>query len=309
MVGYQRMHETGELGARVQKAWAMLESCSLCPRRCGVNRLAGESGECRSTDRAIVSSYGPHFGEESPLVGRSGSGTVFFAHCHLRCIFCQNYPISQFGEGSPVSAEQLAMMMLSLQARGCHNVNLVSPSHVVPHILDALAIAAGQGLNLPLVYNSSGYDSPETLRLLDGIVDIYMPDMKYADEKTAEQLSGVKGYPAANRTAVKEMHRQVGDLRLNEHGVAERGLLVRHLVLPNGLAGTDETVRFIAREVSPDTYVNIMAQYRPEYRAHEVPLISRRLLAGEFREAIGLAHRYGLRRLDKDYSPLPLASR
>ena len=309
MVGYQRMHETGELGARVRKARAMLESCSRCPRTCGVNRLAGESGKCRSTDRAIVSSYGPHFGEESPLVGRGGSGTIFFAYCHLRCVFCQNYPISQFGEGSPVSGEQLATMMLSLQARGCHNINLVSPSHVVPYILDALDIAAGNGLSLPLVYNSSGYDSPETLRLLDGIVDIYMPDMKYADERTAEELSGVKGYPAVNRTAVREMHRQVGDLRVNENAVAERGLLVRHLVLPNRLAGTEDTVRFIAREVSPDTYVNIMAQYHPEHRAHEAPLVSRRLLAGEFREAISLAQRYGLRRLDKDYSPLPLASR
>jgi len=303
------MRDTGELEARVRNARAMLESCSLCPRQCSVNRRAGESGKCRVADRAIVSSYGPHFGEEAPLVGTGGSGTIFFAYCHLQCVFCQNYSISQSGEGHPVGSEELAAMMLSLQARGCHNINLVSPSHVVPQILDALDIAADQGLNLPLVYNSSGYDSVETLQLLDGIVDIYMPDMKYADEKTAEELSGVKGYPKVNRAAVKEMHRQVGDLRVNEHGVAERGLLIRHLVLPNRLAGTEETLRFLAGEVSPDTYVNIMAQYHPEYRAHEFPLLSRRLLAGEFREAIQLAHRYGLRRLDKDYSPLPLAFR
>jgi putative pyruvate formate lyase activating enzyme len=264
---------------------------------------------CRVTDRVVVSSYGPHFGEESPLVGRNGSGTIFFTYCHLRCIYCQNYSISQMGEGSPLNSEQLATMMLGLQTRGCHNINLVSPSHVVPYILDALDVAAGRGLNLPLVYNSSGYDSVETLQMLDGIIDIYMPDMKYANEKTAEKLSGVKGYPAVNRAAVREMHRQVGDLQIDKDGVARHGLLIRHLVLPDGLAGTEETVRFIAREISADTYVNIMAQYHPEYRAHEVPAISRRLLASEFRVAINLAHRYGLRRLDKDYSTLPLASR
>ena len=308
MAGYQRLHQTGELRVRVQQAREMLASCSLCPRRCRVDRLAGESGKCHVTDRVVVSSYGPHSGEEAPLVGRNGSGTIFFTYCHLRCVFCQNYTISQLGEGSPVSSEQLAAMMLSLQERGCHNINLVSPSHVVPYFLDALVLAADRGLNLPLVYNSSGYDAVETLRLLDGIVDIYMPDMKYADETTAEQLSGVREYPSVNRAAVKEMHRQVGDLRLNEYGVAERGLLVRHLVLPNRLAGTEQTVRFIAGEVSTNTYVNIMAQYHPQYRAHEFPLISRRLHAKEFREAIDLARQYGLRRLDRDYAPLALGS-
>jgi putative pyruvate formate lyase activating enzyme len=308
VAGYQRLHQTGELRVRAQKARASLESCSLCPHQCRVNRLSGESGKCRVTDRVVVSSYGPHFGEESPLVGRNGSGTIFFTYCHLRCIFCQNYSISQLGEGSPLNSEQLATMMLGLQTRGCHNINLVSPSHVVPYILDALEVAVGRGLNLPLVYNSSGYDSVETLQMLDGIVDIYMPDMKYADEKTAEKLSGVKDYPAVNRAAIREMHRQVGDLQIGKDGVARHGLLIRHLVLPDGLAGTEETVRFIAREISADTYVNIMAQYHPEYRAHEVPAISRRLFAGEFRAAINLAHRYGLRRLDRDYSPLPLPS-
>ena len=241
-------------------------------------------------------------------MGTGGSGTIFFAYCHLHCVFCQNYTISQLGEGSPVTSAQLAAMMLSLQERGCHNVNLVSPSHVVPYILEALDIAAGRDLDIPLVYNSSGYDAVETLQLLDGVVDIYMPDMKYADDKTAEQLSGVKGYPAINRAAVKEMHRQAGDLRISDQGIAERGLLVRHLVLPEGLAGSGDILRFIAEEVSPETYVNIMAQYRPEYRAHEFPRIARRLRAGEFREVIDRARRHGLRRLDRDYSALPLAS-
>ena len=219
----------------------------------------------------MVSSYGPHFGEEAPLVGRHGSGTIFFTYCNLQCVFCQNYAISQLGEGIAVSKEELARMMLSLQAKGCHNINLVSPTHVVPYILDALEIAVSAGLSLPLVYNTGGYDSVETLELLDGIVDIYMPDMKYSDERIAEQLSGVKDYPKLNRAAVKEMHRQVGDLQMDEQGVAGRGLLVRHLVLPNQLAGTREVVRFLAQEVSPNTYLNIMAQYHPCHKAFDVP--------------------------------------
>ena len=239
-------------------------------------------------------------------MGRHGSGTIFFTYCNLRCVFCQNYTISQLGEGSKVERDELARMMLSLQERDCHNINLVSPTHVVPYILDALALAASMGLYLPLVYNTGGYDSLETLKLLDGIVDIYMPDMKYSDEKTAEQLSGIKDYPKVNRVAVKEMHRQVGDLQINEHGVAQRGLLVRHLVLPNRLAGTQEVVRFLAQEISTHTYLNIMAQYRPAYKASNTPPISRPLLREEFHEAIKLARQQGLDRLDKDYCPLPL---
>jgi putative pyruvate formate lyase activating enzyme len=247
----------------------------------------------------MVSSYGPHFGEEAPLVGRHGSGTIFFTFCNLRCIFCQNYSISQLGEGSVVGSEELAKMMLSLQAKGCHNINLVSPTHVVPYILEALELATNDGLYLPLVYNTGGYDSVETLELLDGVVDIYMPDMKYSDEKTAEQLSGIKGYPQVNQAAVKEMHRQVGDLQLDESGVAQRGLLVRHLVLPNRLAGTGEVVRFLAQEVSTNTYLNIMAQYRPCYKAFDIPQLARPLNRQEFSEAIDLAHQHGLSRLDK----------
>jgi putative pyruvate formate lyase activating enzyme len=276
----------------------------LCPRHCGVNRLAGEGGKCHITRQAVISSYGPHFGEESPLVGRHGSGTIFFTYCNLRCVFCQNYTISQLGEGWAVDKEELAKMMLSLQAKGCHNVNLVSPTHVVPYILEALELAVGMGLYLPLVYNSGGYDSVETLELLDGIIDIYMPDMKYSNDKIAEQLSGIEDYPKVNKAAIKEMHRQVGDLQLDEQGIAQRGLLVRHLVLPNRLAGTEEIVAFLAQEVSTNTYLNIMAQYHPCHKAFDIPQLSRPVSKQEFYEAIDLAHRQGLNRLDRyDFSP------
>jgi len=254
----------------------------------------------------VISSYAPHFGEEAPLVGRRGSGTIFFTYCNLRCILCQNYTISQLGEGRAVDQKELAEMMLSLQARGCHNINLVSPTHVVPHILDALELAVSIGLHLLLVYNSGGYDSVETLELLDGIVDIYMPDMKYSDEHTAEQLSGIKDYPKVNKAAVKEMHRQVGDLEIDKQSVAHRGLLVRHLVLPNRLARTQEVVRFLAQEISTNTYLNIMAQYHPCYKAFDIPQLARAVNRQEFLEAIDLAHQQGLNRLDRDHFPLPL---
>ena len=284
----------------------MLEECHVCPRRCGANRLTGEEGKCHVTDKAIVSSYGPHFGEESPLVGKHGSGTIFFTYCNLRCIFCQNYTISQLGEGSPVNREELAAMMLSLQTKGCHNINLVSPTHVVPYILDALELAVSKGLYLPLVYNSGGYDSLETLELLDGIVDIYMPDMKYSDDKIAEELSGIKDYPSINKAAIREMQRQVGDLQIDEQGIARRGLLVRHLVLPNRLAGTQEVVRFLTHEVSTNTYLNIMSQYHPCYKAYDMPSLARPVSRDEFAEAIDLAHQQGLYRLDKCQFSSPL---
>ena len=252
-----------------------------------------------------MSSFGPHFGEEAPLVGRRGSGTIFFAYCNLHCVFCQNYSISQLGEGSVVDSAELADMMLSLQAKDCHNINLVSPTHVVPFILEALETAVGRGLQLPIVYNSGGYDSVETLELLDGIVDIYMPDMKYSEGKVGEKFSGVKEYPQVNRAALKEMHRQVGDLQVDESGVATRGLLVRHLVLPNGLAGTESVVKFLAEEISANTYLNVMAQYHPCYHAFEHPQISRPITNEEYSAAIELAQRYGLYRLDERVS-LPL---
>jgi len=264
-----------------------------------VNRLAGDAGKCHSHREVMVSSYGPHFGEETPLVGEYGSGTIFFTNCNLRCQFCQNYSISQLGEGQKVSKEELAYIMLSLQAKGCHNINLVSPTHVISQILEALELAVESGLHLPLVYNSGGYDSVETLRILDGIIDIYMPDMKYDDEETARKLSGIENYPEINKAAVKEMHRQTGDLKINEEGVAQRGLLVRHLVLPHDLAGTKGIVNFLSKEISRNTYVNIMAQYRPCYKALQIPGLDRRISSTEFHEALSLAREVGLTRLDK----------
>ena len=298
MAAYQELYRTGELQRRVERALAMLESCHLCPRGCGVNRLRGEVGECRTGREAVVSSLAPHFGEEAPLVGRRGSGTIFFTNCNLRCIFCQNYDISQLGTGYAVSKEELAAMMLSVQRMGCHNLNLVSPTHVVSQILEALELAVAGGLSIPLVYNTGGYDSVKTLKLLDGIVDIYMPDMKYSDAGTAQELSGIKSYPAVNRAAIREMHRQVGDLQIDESGVATRGLLVRHLVLPHGLAGTAEVVRFLAQEVSTETYLNVMAQYRPCHKAFQIPQLARGIAEEEFTAAVKLAHSYGLHRLD-----------
>ncbi|MGC9332868.1 MAG: radical SAM protein [Anaerolineae bacterium] len=293
---YRALLPSGELKRRAEKAFARLAACDICARECGVNRLeSAEKAGCHTGDRAVVSSYGPHFGEESPLVGTGGSGTIFFTWCNLRCQFCQNYDISQQGQGRPTGPEELAKMMLSLQEQGCHNVNLVSPSHVVPQILVALLIAAEAGLRLPLVYNTGGYDALPTLELLDGIVDIYMPDMKYADADVALRFSKVANYPAVNQSAIKEMHRQVGDLTLDDRGVAPRGLLVRHLVLPQGLAGTEAIVRFLRDEVSPDTYINVMDQYRPCYRAYDMPPLDRRITDQEYAEAVRLAEQAGLR--------------
>ncbi|MBI2846893.1 MAG: radical SAM protein [Chloroflexi bacterium] len=299
MAVYNKLLESGELKGRVEAALEILSDCHICPRNCQVNRIEGKKlGKCRTGRYALVSSYGPHHGEEVPLRGWGGSGTIFFTHCNLRCVFCQNYTISQIGEGWEASPGEIAQMMLSLQDRGCHNINLVSPTHVVPQILEALEIAATQGLTLPLVYNTGGYDSLETLHLLDGIVDIYMPDMKYSDEMTARRHSGIMDYPQVNKRAVKEMHRQVGDLKLDERGIAARGLLVRHLVLPNSLAGTKEALRFLAEEVSTNTYLNLMAQYYPAHRAFSFPKLSRPISSAEYREAVEMAYSCGLHRLD-----------
>ena len=267
---YLALHASGELAERARRTQVLLHRCVTCPRNCRVDRTAGELGVCRIGALAQVASYAPHFGEEAALVGRGGSGTIFFAGCNLGCVFCQNYDISQptrhhaEWEAGP---ERIAEMMLSLQAAGCENINFVSPSHVVPQILAALALAVDGGLRLPLVYNSGGYDAVHTLRLLDGVIDIYMPDMKYSDDRVGQPLSGVGDYVARNRATVLEMHRQVGDLELDERGVARRGLLVRHLVLPDGLAGTADVARFLVDDVSRDTYINVMDQYRPAYNA------------------------------------------
>jgi len=296
---YLRLLQTGELAERARLADERLAACDLCARYCRIDRHATMRGAiCRTGARAIVASHGPHHGEEAPLSGRRGSGTIFFGWCNLRCVFCQNWEISQRPAGGEVTAGQLAAIMLELQALGCHNVNLVSPSHVVAQVIAAVTIAAAAGLRLPLVYNTGGYDSPEALALLDGIVDIYMPDMKYGDDQAARRCSTCRDYVAVNRAAVREMHRQVGDLACDEDGIARRGLLVRHLVLPGGLAGTAAVVEFLAREISTDTYLNLMAQYHPAYRAREQPELARRPTSDEYDEALALAASAGLTRLD-----------
>ena len=295
--GYLALFESGELVQRARLAHQHLQDCDLCARYCRVDRLRTVQGAvCQIGARAVVYSYGAHHGEEDVLRGWNGSGTIFFSGCNLRCEFCQNWDISQKRAGREVTAEELADMMLDLQAQGCHNINFVSPSHVVAQVLEATLIAACHGLKLPLVYNTGGYDSPEALALLDGVIDIYMPDMKYGDSALAHRYSHVRNYWEVNQTAVKEMHRQVGDLQLDEHGLASRGLLVRHLVLPNGLAGTEKVLAFIAHEISTNTYLNLMDQYYPCYRAGEIPELSRPVNAAEYQAALAVARRLGLTR-------------
>jgi len=298
--GYVRM-DAAELADRGAALRAAMRSCRLCPRNCGVDRLAGETGVCRVGADLVVSSYGPHFGEESPLVGQHGSGTIFLTYCNLRCIFCQNYEISQLGEGDAVSPEAGAQIMLSLQRRGCHNINWVSPTHQVAMLVEATSIARDWGLRVPIVYNCGGYEAVDTLRLLEGIVDIYMPDAKYGDNEPGRRLSGVPDYWDRNREALAEMHRQVGDLRINARGVATRGLLVRHLVLPNDLARTQAVMSYLA-SLSRNTYVNVMAQYRPEYRAREMAEIARPITREEFARAVQMALDAGLTRLDERWA-------
>jgi putative pyruvate formate lyase activating enzyme len=295
---YVQLYRSGELTKRIAAARDILRDCTLCPRHCRVNRLQGERGACRTGVLPVVSSYGPHFGEERPLVGRHGSGTIFLTGCNLRCLFCQNYDISQLDEGREVTTGELAGMMVALWRQGCHNLNFVTPTHQIAQILEALPLAIELGVNLPLVYNCSGYEGLATLRLLDGIFDIYMPDFKYGDNEIAERLSGVPNYVDTAKAALREMHRQVGDLTLDKQGVAVRGLLVRHLVLPGGLAGTRRVMQFIARELSADTYVNIMDQYHPCYQAREHPPLDRRPTRQEFAEAVAMAQEEGLKLLD-----------
>ncbi|NLN18306.1 MAG: radical SAM protein [Firmicutes bacterium] len=295
--GYLDLYEDGELARRAETAMEGLGQCVMCAHACRSDRLHGELGLCRTGRRAVVASLGRHFGEEEVLVGTGGSGTIFFANCNLACVFCQNYDISAGGLGSEVGAAQLANMMLQLQSMGCHNINFVSPSHVVPQILEALVIAVEQGLRLPLVYNTGGYDALPTLKLLDGVIDIYMPDFKFANEEDAQRFCGTKHYPTVAKTALREMHRQVGDLITDSRGIARRGLIVRHLVMPGALDQTREIMRFIARELSGDTYVNVMGQYRPAHRALEHPQLRRPLRRSEFLEAISIARQEGLRRL------------
>lgn len=297
---YIRLHMTGELKKGAEKLWQILERCELCPRRCGVNRLKGEMGFCHSPGaRLVVSAAHPHFGEERPLVGRGGSGTIFLTHCNLRCVFCQNYEISQLGRGLERSIDELAKMMLHLQEIGCHNINLVTPTHYSAHILKALDISAERGLRLPLVYNSSGWERLEILKILEGIVDIYLPDIKYWDSKMAAKYSsGAVTYPEITRKAILEMHRQVDVAKPAKDGIIYRGLIIRHLVMPNNVGGSEKVMEWIAEDLPKDTYVNIMSQYNPYYKAYDYPQISRRITREEYVKVVNRAKELGLTNLD-----------
>ncbi len=296
---YWKLEQAGELARRERALKQIYRSCRLCPRQCGANRARWETGFCNSTSRAKVYSAHPHFGEERPLVGRHGSGTIFFSNCNLQCVFCQNWEIAHRGDGSYVSDERLGRLMVEMQGRGCHNINLVTPTHIVPNIIGGLRHAIRRGLRVPLVYNCGGYESLEVIRLLDGIVDIYLPDYKYTSGAMAEKYSsGASDYPERAAEAIKEMHRQVGNVVVDEEGIALRGLMIRHLVMPDNIAGTDRFVKWVAGELGPDTYVNIMAQYRPEHQAYRFPEIARRITRAEFRQAIQWAREAGLTRLD-----------
>jgi putative pyruvate formate lyase activating enzyme len=294
-----RLERAGELANRASKLYSIYQNCHLCPRNCGVNRTKGEKGVCSSISRAKVSSARPHFGEERPLVGRGGSGAIFFSNCNLLCAFCQNWEINHRGDGSFTTDEVVGRLMTDLQEAGCHNINVVTPTHILPNIVGALRSAIRRGLRVPLVYNCGGYESVEIIKLLDGIVDIYLPDFKYADGAMAEKYSsGARDYPERAAAAILEMHRQVGDLLVDENGIALRGLMIRHLVLPGNIAGTDRFVQFVATSLSRSTYVNIMAQYRPEYKARGIPELSRRITGEEYRQAVRWAKDAGLTRLD-----------
>jgi len=295
---YLKTHREGLLEEKIVKAQRLLESCSVCPRDCKVNRIEGERGFCRAGSLPEVSSSSPHFGEEQPLVGFHGSGTIFLTHCNLGCLFCQNYSISHLDEGKEISIDELSRMMVAMQSLGCHNINFVSPTHYVPQILAALPNAITLGLSVPLVYNTGGYDAVETLKLLDGVFDIYMPDFKYSTGEAAEEYSQARDYPLVAKQAIKEMFRQVGDLVLNDRGIALRGLLIRHLVLPSGLAGTQDVMRFLSQDISKNTYVNIMAQYYPCGDIPPGSPLYRRISKLEYLQAVEIAKKEGITRLD-----------
>ncbi|TYO92745.1 putative pyruvate formate lyase activating enzyme [Desulfallas thermosapovorans DSM 6562] len=294
MPGYIKLLKNKVLPHRVEQARRHFASCNLCPHDCGVNRRE-KLGFCRATDKVVLSSYGPHRGEEPPLVGKRGSGTVFFGYCNMRCVFCQNYELSFGGEGELVTSVRLAEIMLELQDfYRCHNINLVTPTHFVPNILEAVLLAAERGLRLPLVYNCGGYEKLETLALMEGVIDIYMPDFKYNRPERGKKYSGVKDYPAAVKRSLKEMDRQVGGLKTDNMGIAYRGLLIRHLVMPGGVEDTKEILMFIKEELSPGCLVNLMDQYYPAHQAHRYLEISRRISQEEYREALEYAQKLGL---------------
>ena len=287
----------GALSDKIREAEEILKECTSCPRECRVDRTTDQKGFCKTGDNPFVSSWGPHFGEEKPLVGRFGSGTIFFSNCNLGCLFCQNYSISHLGEGIEISFEKLADIKLVLQQGGCHNINFVTPTHQMPMILRSIQIASKKGLNVPIVYNCGGYESLHSLKLLEGVVDIYMPDFKYIDPEMALRCSYAKDYPEAAKAAIKEMYRQVGDLIIDK-GLALRGLLVRHLVLPEGIAGTEGVVKFIAEEISKNTYINIMDQYHPCFKAFDHPPLNKRITSKEYEQALTMAQEAGLKRID-----------
>jgi len=291
---YTASNSKGALDKAIDAAFSMLESCCICPRRCKVNRLKNEQGFCKTGLLPKVCSFMPHHGEEPPISGTRGSGTIFFSHCNLNCVYCQNYEFSQQGQGREVEFADLAGFMLELQNMGCHNINLVTPTHVMPQILKALKIAVEKGLKVPIVYNTGGYELPEAIKLLEGIVDIYLPDARYADNETAIKYSSAPDYPKYNKFAIKEMQQQVGVARIDKEGIIQRGLIIRHLVLPNHLSGTEKVMRFIAEEVSPETYISLMSQYLPYYQASNFQDIARRLTQEEYEEAKEIMYKYGL---------------
>ena len=299
---YLRTLGSGALGKKVSNAYETLRKCRLCARYCEVDRTSGEKGYCGLTDHAVVSSFGPHYGEEKPLVGKGGSGTIFLSSCNLLCIFCQNYDISHHKDGERMSPLEISSLMLQLQKGGCHNINFVTPTHQMPFLIDALQIAAGKGLKIPVVWNCGGYESMESLQILEGIVDIYMPDFKFWREEPSLSYCNAKDYPERARIAITEMHRQVGDLQLDENDNALRGLLIRHLVMPENLCGTKDMMKWIAENLSPATYVNVMAQYRPCFEAYRFKEISRRVTDEEFGQALLWARDCRLR-LDQDEHP------
>ena len=296
---YLKTEREGRLASVEKELWEILRACRLCPRACGADRRKGETGVCTSTARLKVYSCGPHFGEERSLVGRGGSGTIFFSNCNLLCCSCQNWEINHRGDGSYIRHDELADMMIGLQQRGCHNINFVTPTHVVPHLVRSLRIAIRRGFQLPLVYNNGGYDSLDVIRMLDGIIDIYLPDFKYQDGALAARYSsGAFDYPQVAAATIREMHKQVGELSVDERGVARRGLIIRHLVMPDNIAGTDRFVRWVAQELTPTTWVNLMAQYRPEHKAFTYPDISRRITTEEWQQAVTWAREAGLKNFD-----------
>ncbi|RKY31328.1 MAG: radical SAM protein [Candidatus Omnitrophota bacterium] len=287
-------YKNGSLERLSEKTFALLESCAICPRKCRVNRLKNEKGVCKTGLLPRVCSYMPHHGEEPPVSGSRGSGTIFFSNCNMSCVYCQNYEFSQEGEGKEVSFEELAEFMLSLQGLGCHNINLVSPTHVMPQILKSLFIAINKGLKIPIVYNTGGYELEETIKLLEGIIDIYMPDMRYGDAQSAVKYSNAPDYPVYNQNAVKEMHNQVGVAKINKEGIIYKGLIIRHLVLPQGISGTDKIMQFISRELSKESFVSLMSQYFPCYKAGELREVNRRISYEEYEQAKKIMHGYGL---------------